>query len=59
MVEPTGFRALEGWILGRLEEFLRERGRDEEAAGCRERLGVVSPVAGVSAAYASRVARIA
>ena len=38
MVEATGFRGLEAWVISRLEEFLRERGRDEEAAAYRVRL---------------------
>src|SRR5205823_6054973 len=38
MVETSGFRGIEAWILSRLEEFFRERGRDDEAARYRERL---------------------
>ncbi len=59
LVEPTGFRGLATWAISRLEEFLRERGRDEEAAAYRERLGELSPVSAVSAAFATRMERIA
>ena len=31
LVEHTGFRGLEAWVTTRLEEFLRERGRDKDA----------------------------
>ena len=58
LVESTGFRGLEVWIIGRLEEFLRERGRDDEAAAYRERLAEISPVVGLAAAFAGRIERI-
>ena len=59
MVEATGFRGIETWVISRLEEFLRERGRDEEAAAYRARLAEFSPTTAVSAAFASRIERIA
>ena len=58
IVEHTGFRGLEVRVTTRLEEFLRERGRDEEAARYRERLAELSPAAGLAAAFASRIERI-
>ena len=58
LVEHTGFRGLDLWITSRLEEFLRERGRDEEAAGYRERLTELSPAVGLATAFASRIERI-
>jgi class 3 adenylate cyclase/tetratricopeptide (TPR) repeat protein len=59
MVEETGFSGIETWVMSRLEEFLRERGRDEEAAAYRARLAEFSPTTAVSAAFASRIERIA
>jgi class 3 adenylate cyclase/tetratricopeptide (TPR) repeat protein len=59
MLEPSGFYALETWIMSRLEQFLRERGRDEEAAAYRERLAELAPASALSAAFASRIERIA
>ena len=38
-----GLRALEHWALRYLAEFLRTRGRDEEAAGYEERRAALSP----------------
>jgi ATP/maltotriose-dependent transcriptional regulator MalT len=58
LVEHTGFRGLEAWITTRLEEFLRERGREEDAAPYRERLVELSPAAGLATAFASRIERI-
>jgi len=58
IVESTQFRGLQGWIMSRLEEFLRSRGRDEEAAAYRERLADLAPAAGLGAAFASRMERI-
>jgi predicted ATPase/class 3 adenylate cyclase len=58
LIEPTGFRKIETWIMSRFEEFLRERGRDDEAARYRERLAELSPVSALSAAFASRMERI-
>jgi hypothetical protein len=58
LVEHTGFRGLEAWITTRLEEFLREHGRDEDAARYRERLAELSPAVGLAAAFASRIERI-
>ena len=45
--------------MTQLERFLRERGRDEEAAAYRTRLAEVAPGVAVSAAFASRIERIA
>ena len=59
MVEETGFCGIETWVMSRLEEFLRERGRDEEAAAYRARLAEFSPTTALSAAFASRIERIA
>jgi hypothetical protein len=59
MVEETGFSGIETWVMSRLEEFLRERGRDEEATAYRARLAEFSPTTAVSAAFASRIERIA
>jgi len=59
MVEETGFSGIETWVMSRLEEFLRERGRDDEAAAYRARLADFSPATAVSAAFASRIERIA
>src|SRR5262245_33162476 len=59
MVEATGFCGIETWVMSRLEEFLRERGRDEEAAAYRARLAEFSPTTAVSAAFVSRIERIA
>jgi class 3 adenylate cyclase/tetratricopeptide (TPR) repeat protein len=58
LVEHTGFRGLEAWITTRLEEFLRERGRDEDAGRYRERLVELVPATGVATAFASRIERI-
>jgi class 3 adenylate cyclase/tetratricopeptide (TPR) repeat protein len=58
LVEPSGFRGLTSWIMVRLEEFFRERGRDEEAARYRERLAEIAPAAGIAVAFASRMDRI-
>jgi class 3 adenylate cyclase/tetratricopeptide (TPR) repeat protein len=59
LVETTGFRGLEIWILTRLEEFLRERGRDEDAARYAERLAELSPAAALGSAFGRRIERIA
>jgi class 3 adenylate cyclase/tetratricopeptide (TPR) repeat protein len=59
VVELSAFRGLETWILTRLDEFLRERGRDDEAAAYRERLAELSPASALSAAFANRIERIA
>src|SRR6266545_3013172 len=58
LVEHTGFRGLEAWITTRMEEFLRERGRDADAARYRERLTELSPAVGLATAFASRIERI-
>jgi tetratricopeptide (TPR) repeat protein len=58
ILEPSGFCGLETWIMTRLEEFLRERGRDDEAAAYRERLAELAPASALSAAFASRIERI-
>jgi tetratricopeptide (TPR) repeat protein len=59
MVDESGFRGLQTWILSRLAEFLGDRGRDDEAAVYRERLAELAPVEGVAAAFSSRMERIA
>jgi predicted ATPase/class 3 adenylate cyclase len=59
VIESSGFLALESWVLSRLEQFLRERGRDEEAAVYRTRLAELAPVEGLAAAFSSRIERIA
>jgi ATP/maltotriose-dependent transcriptional regulator MalT len=59
MIEPTDFRGLEAWIISRLEEFLRERGRDEEADVYARRLAELSPASGLATAFAARIDRIA
>jgi class 3 adenylate cyclase/tetratricopeptide (TPR) repeat protein len=42
-VDGTGYRAIEAWILERLDQFLREHGRAEAAVAAR--LAELSPVA--------------
>jgi predicted ATPase/class 3 adenylate cyclase len=59
MIESSGFLGLESWVLSRIEQFLRERGRDEEAAVYRARLAELAPVEGLAAAFSSRIERIA
>ena len=59
IIESSGFLALESWVLCRIEQFLRERGRDDEAASYRARLTELAPVEGVAAAFSSRMERIA
>jgi class 3 adenylate cyclase/tetratricopeptide (TPR) repeat protein len=59
LVEATGFRGLEVWILSRIEEFLRERGRDEEADVYAERRADQAPAAALGEAFARRIERIA
>jgi predicted ATPase/class 3 adenylate cyclase len=59
MIESSGFRGLESWVLSRLEQFLRERGRDDEASLYRTRLAELAPVEGLAAAFSSRIERIA
>ena len=59
LVDESGFRGLQTWILSRLAGFLGERGRDDEAAAYRERLAELAPVEGVAAAFSSRMERIA
>ena len=59
VIESSGFLALESWVLSRLEQFLRERGRDEEAAVYGTRLAELAPVEGLAAAFSSRIERIA
>jgi class 3 adenylate cyclase/tetratricopeptide (TPR) repeat protein len=58
LVEETGFRGLEIFALSRLEQFLRERGRDADAARYRERLAELAPAAGLALAFADRIDRI-
>jgi tetratricopeptide (TPR) repeat protein len=59
LVEATGFRGLEVWVLSRLEEFLRDRGRDGEADVYAERRAELAPVAALGDAFARRMERIA
>ena len=59
LVEETGFRGLEIFLMTRLEAFLRERGRDEEAERYRVRLLELAPAAGLALAFANRMDRIA
>jgi tetratricopeptide (TPR) repeat protein len=59
IIESSGFLALESWVLSRLEQFLRERERDDEAAVYRTRLAELAPVEGLAAAFSSRIERIA
>ena len=59
LVDETGFRGIEVWVLTRLEEFLRERGRDEEAAVYAERRADRAPAAALGDAFARRIERIA
>ena len=59
MVEETGFSGIEMWVTYRLEEFLRESGRDDEAVAYRARLDELAPAAALGDAFASRIARIA
>lgn len=59
LLDGTGFRGIEVWVLGRLEQFLRERGRDEDADRYAERLAGVAPAAALGDAFASRIERIA
>jgi class 3 adenylate cyclase/tetratricopeptide (TPR) repeat protein len=58
-VGSIGYRAIESWVMSRLEEFLRGRGRVEEAERYRERLAEISPAAAVAVAFSSRIERIA
>ena len=57
-LDATGFRGLEIWVLTRLEQFLRERGREEDAAPYAERLADLSPAAVLGSAFARRMERI-
>jgi class 3 adenylate cyclase/tetratricopeptide (TPR) repeat protein len=59
LVEATGFRGVEVWILSRIEEFLRDRGRDEEADAYAERRADQDPAAALGEAFARRIERIA
>jgi class 3 adenylate cyclase/tetratricopeptide (TPR) repeat protein len=59
LIEDTGFFAAKVWILTSVEEFLRDRGRDDEAAYYAERLAELAPVAAVGSAFATKIARIA
>ena len=56
-VDGTGYRSVEAWILTRLDQFLRERGRPDAAAA--ERLAELAPVAALGSAFASSAARMA
>jgi class 3 adenylate cyclase/tetratricopeptide (TPR) repeat protein len=58
-VEATGFLTVEYWILERLERFLRERSRDEEADAYAERRAERAPAAALGEAFARRIERIA
>ncbi len=59
IVDSSGFRSIETWFMSQLEEFLRVRGRDAEAALYRERLAELAPASALSAAFESRIERIA
>jgi len=59
LVESTGFRGLEVWILTRLEEFLRSRDRNEEADAYAERRAELAPAPALGDAFARRIERIA
>ena len=59
LVETTGFRGLEVWILSRLEDFHHERGRDEQAAVYAERRADRAPAPALGDAFARRIERIA
>jgi class 3 adenylate cyclase/tetratricopeptide (TPR) repeat protein len=59
LVEATGFRGLEVWVLTRLEEFLRGRGRDGEADVYAERRAELAPATVLGDAFARRMERIA
>ena len=60
LAEATGrFRGIEVWVLSRLEEFLRSRGREEEADGYALRLAALAPVSALGRAFADRMERIA
>ena len=59
VVESTGFRGLQVWVLRRIEEFLRERGRDDEAAAYAERRADLAPATELGDAFARRMERIA
>jgi tetratricopeptide (TPR) repeat protein len=59
IIESSGFLALESSVLARIEQFLAERGRDDEAAVYRARLAELAPVEGLAAAFSSRIERIA
>jgi predicted ATPase/class 3 adenylate cyclase len=59
LVESTGFRGLEVWILTRLEEFLRSRDRNEEADSYAERRAGLAPAPALGDAFARRIERIA
>ncbi len=58
-VEGTGYRSLEAWVVEQLARFLRERGRDEDAAPYAERLAALAPAAVLGDAFATRIERIA
>jgi hypothetical protein len=47
----TGYRSLEAWILGKLDQFLRDRERVDPAVA--ERLLELAPVAALGAAFES------
>jgi predicted ATPase/class 3 adenylate cyclase len=57
LIEATGYRSIEAWILSRLDQFLRERGRPDSAVA--ERLAELSPVAALGSALETSTARIA
>jgi tetratricopeptide (TPR) repeat protein len=54
-VEDTGFRGVHSW----LEDFVRARGRDEEANVYAERRAEFEPAAALGDAFARRMERIA
>jgi class 3 adenylate cyclase/tetratricopeptide (TPR) repeat protein len=57
MLESTGYRRLEAWVVTTLDQFLRERGRADERVAAR--LLELAPIPANGSALASSTARIA
>jgi tetratricopeptide (TPR) repeat protein len=53
----TGYASLEAWMVGKLDQFLRECDRPDPAVA--ERLLELAPVAALGSAFASSTSRIA
>jgi class 3 adenylate cyclase/tetratricopeptide (TPR) repeat protein len=53
----TGYRSFEAWLLGRLDQFLRERDRPDPEV--TERLAELAPTPAMGPAFASSAARMA